>query len=434
MPKLSKYYENKKPSAIRLAQIEFLKRKNPPKVVNTAIGNVSLPMHPSMQARMFDLKNSPFASGVVKYTVTVGEKEAQQAFINSLQASGLETPGLFVHITDGGSTAMELLLLGVCAEPGSNHDPILLIEPAYTNYMSMAERTGRKTIAVTRSLGDDGHFTLPNFQEIEKVIVQEKPASILVIPYDNPSGHFIDRKSFIDLAKLAVKYDLWLVSDEAYRELFYTKDQVSSIWALSEEDVPGITGRRISIESVSKIYNACGLRIGALITDNQQFHEQAVAEYTTNLCANAIGQHIFGSIAKESIQDLQDWFAKQRKYYQDLTFDLTGAFKKASPDCIISSPDASLYSVVDVRNMVDENFNATDFVVYCAKEGQVDLEGENYTLLVAPMAGFYSEKDPQKNPGRTQMRIAYVESPENMQKVAPLFFALLEKYLKKDRQ
>ena len=80
--------------------------------------------------------------------------------------------------------------------------------------------------------------------------------------------------------------------------------------------MPGITGRRISIETAVKVWNACGLRIGALVTDNEEFHARAVAENTASLCSNVIGQYIFGALADESHADLQAWYAKQREYYR----------------------------------------------------------------------------------------------------------------------
>jgi aspartate aminotransferase len=110
----------------------------------------------------------------------------------------------------------------------------------------------------------------------------------VVIPYDNPTGHFYDQDSMIALAQLCVKHDLRMISDEAYRELFYIDKPATSIRGITDKEVPGIEGRRISIETASKVWNACGLRVGALVTDNKEFHEKSVAEYTANLCTNVI--------------------------------------------------------------------------------------------------------------------------------------------------
>jgi aspartate aminotransferase len=427
-PTLSEHFQNREPSDIRLAQIEFMKRGEPVEAVNVAIGNVSLPMHPAMIRRMAGLaaEGSPFRDGVVKYTPTVGLEETRRAFLNVIASSGFPTQGLHAQITDGGSQAMELIVLGVCGPAGSGKRPLLVIDPTYTNYMSMAERTGRATASMSRALGPDGRFTLPGAGEIERLIRRHQPGGLLVIPYDNPTGQLCSREQLAELAALCVKHNLWLASDEAYRELFYKDGRAVSVWGLSDREVPGIEGRRIGVESTSKVWNACGLRIGALVTDSEQFHRRAVAEYTANLCANAIGQYIFGALAHESREDLAAWYERQRAYYRGLLARITGELSRQLPGLIVSTPDASIYSVLDVRAIAKPGFDAQEFVMYCASRGAVELEGRRYTLLVAPMAGFYGGKGP--NPGRTQMRIAYVEPPETMQKVPILFRELLARF------
>ena len=428
-PILSEHFQHREPSDIRLAQIEFMKRGEPVEAVNVAIGNVSLPMHPAMIRRMAALAaaDSPFRDGVVKYTPTVGLEETQAAFLNVIASSGFPTQGLHAQITDGGSQAMELILLGVCGAAGSGKRPLLVIDPTYTNYEAMARRTGRATVSMTRTLGADGRFTLPRAEEIERLIRRHKPGALLVIPYDNPTGQMYSGEQFRELAALCVRHNLWLASDEAYRELFYAEGRAVSVWGLTDKEVPGIEGRRIGLESSSKVWNACGLRIGALVTDNEEFHRRAVAENTANLCANAIGQYIFGALARESQADLAAWYERQREYYRGLLARITGELSRQVPGLIVSTPDASIYSVLDVREVAKPGFDAQDFVMYCAQRGAVELEGRRYTLLVAPMAGFYRDAE-GPNPGRTQMRIAYVEPPEAMQKVPLLFRELLARF------
>jgi len=429
-PELSKHFASREPSAIRLSQIEFMKRNDSTIAINTAIGNVTLPTHPAMQERIFNLKtdNSPFANGVVKYTSTVGMEETNQAFLNIIASSGFSTKGLYSQVTDGGSQGMELLIVGLCGEAGTDEKPLMLIDAAYTNYNAMAARVGRKTVSVTRQLNENGKFSLPDVKEIEKVIEKYKPGAMVVIPYDNPTGHFYDMETMKLLVGLAVKHDMWIVSDEAYRELFYTDDKVSSIWGIDNSSVPGIEGRRISIETASKVWSACGLRIGGLITDNKLLHEKAVAENTANLCSNAIGQYVFGSLAHLSHSELNEWYKTLRNYYQPMMTSFKIEIEKLLPRIIVSSPDASIYSVVDVRNIAKQEFNAHDFVMFCAQKGKVEISGKEYTLLVAPMAGFYSVEEGEENPGITQMRIAYVPTPDEMEKVPVLFAELFKQF------
>jgi aspartate aminotransferase len=387
-------------------------------------------MHPAMIGRLKTLATpgQPFADGVVQYTTTAGTDEAQQAFLNVIASSGFATEGLHTQITDGGSQAMELVVLGVCGPAGGSEAPLLLIDPAYTNYRAFAERLARPTVNIARSLAASGRFTLPALDEIATIIKAHRPGGLVVIPYDNPTGQFYDHATLVELARLCVEYDAWLISDEAYRELHYVDEDVTSIWGLTETEVPGIRGRRISIETTSKVWNACGLRIGALVTDNRDFHDRAVAENTASLCPNIIGQHILGALAHESHRDLQTWYGKQRAYYKDMALTLIADLEARIPGLIVSQPSASIYSVVDVRDVVKPGFDALDFVLYCASAGKVAIAGVDYTLLTAPMAGFYSGASGDANPGRTQMRIAYVEPQDRMALVPQLLAALLEQY------
>jgi aspartate aminotransferase len=429
-PALSAHFASRQPSGIRIAGIRFEQRKTPATALNTAIGNVSLPMHPAMQERMRDLgsPDSPFREGTVRYTGTAGLPETRQAFLHVIASGGFDTTGLHAQVTDGGSQAMELLITGCCGPAGSTDKPLMLIDAAYTNYTAFAQRLGRSTVSITRALQPDGSFTLPALDEIEAVIREHHPGALLVIPYDNPTGQLYTRETMVELARLCTAHGLWMVSDEAYRELHYGKVGTVSIWDIGEDEVPGITGRRISIETASKVFNACGLRIGALVTDNEDFHQRAVAENTASLCPNHIGQWIFAALGALSFDELQAWYEKQRDYYREMMVGFTSGMAELLPGAIVSRPDASSYSVVDVREIARPGFDALEFVLWSAEHGAVDIDGEPWTLLTAPMAGFYDTPKGQPNPGKTQMRVAYVEPPEKMALVPRLFADLFRQY------
>jgi len=431
-PVVSAHFASRKPSDVRLAQMKYDERKvKPQEVINVGIGNVSLPTNPAMQKRMFELDapESPFSKGVIRYTGTAGTPECQEAFKNILRCQGYDTSKLHVAVTDGGSSGMELLLVGVCGPAGTDEQPLMMIDPAYTNYISFAERIGRKTVSVKRHMGEDGKFNLPEMDKIEEAIKKHNPGALLVIPYDNPTGQLYSFEMMKDLAELCVKYNMWMISDEAYRELYYDKNKdLISIWNISDAEVPGIEGRRISLDTASKVWNACGLRIGALITDNDEFYDRAVAEYTANLCANAIGQYIFGALAHQTKEEIAAWSKEIRDYYEELIMKVYNGLKEQEPKLIVSSPDASIYSVIDVRNVVKPGFDCIDFVLYCAQEGSAVIDGVETTLLVAPMRGFYENVAGEYNPGTTQFRISYVETPEKMAKVPELFVKLLRQY------
>lgn len=399
--------------------------KDSVEVINLAIGNISLPMYPAMIKRMREIGRKRFADGVVGYTPTVGNEETRKAFLNILQAEGINTSNIYPSITDGGSSAMELMMLGVCGPASKN--PIMLLDPVYTNYLEFAKRLAIKVITTSRNINDDGSFASINIKNIEFNIKKHKPNGLVVIPYDNPTGQFLTQNTLNELAKICVKSGIWLISDEAYRPLHYKPHKQSSIWLIDENTIPGITGRRISIESSSKIWNACGLRIGALLTDNNEFHQKAVSEYTANLCANAIGQEIFGALATEPHEKIQNWYKNQRYYYQSILLKLKKDLKKELPGLIISEPEAALYCIVDFKKIADSKFDSLKFVEYCAKRGKIKIKDKFYTLLLATMDGFYSDS----KLGNTQLRIAIVETPEKMllapKVLSKLFFDYTQK-------
>jgi len=230
-PELSEHLKNRAPSTIRLAHMEFLKRKDKIEEINTVIGNVSLPVHPAMEKRLYNLdaEDSPFKNGVIKYTATVGFEETQRAFLNIIASGGFDTEGLHCQVTDGGIQAMELVVLGVCGPAGSFKKPLLLIDAAYINYSLISSRLGRKTVSVTRQLQEDGQFTLPDIKEIKNTIKKCSPGGLLVIPYNNPTGQFYSKDTMLILAELCIRYNMWMISDETYRELFYIDNETTSI-------------------------------------------------------------------------------------------------------------------------------------------------------------------------------------------------------------
>ena len=430
-PSISEHYNSREPSAIRKAQILFHTRfdSHEIEVINLAIGNISLPMHPSMLKRMKDLGKSKasFESGVVKYTASDGTDECKSAIIKAIDAelSGNISENIKCVVTDGGSQAMELMLLGVADTKGYN--PILVIDPLYTNYVELAKRLSLSTISLVRPFNSSGSYKDLEIDEIESKIRNNRPNGILIIPADNPTGSHISKKSLIKIAKLCVKYDIWLISDEAYRNIYFTDNGLVSIWDLSNEDVAGIEGLRISIESVSKVWNACGLRIGALVTDNNEMFEKARSEYTANLCANVIGQYIFGAVAHLSSNQIIDWYSTQREYYSNMIKNFVDEIKYELPGIIISLPQAAIYIVLDFSRIAPKKFIISDFIEYCALFGKISINNKKYTLLLSPMNGFYHDKIN----GKKQARIALVESKEKMKIVPNLLSRLYISFIQK---
>ncbi|MDD5178226.1 MAG: aminotransferase class I/II-fold pyridoxal phosphate-dependent enzyme [Candidatus Nanoarchaeia archaeon] len=434
-PELSKFFEEKQPSSIRLAQLLFLERqkkegKKAPYVINVAIGNVSLKTHPKMLKRYLKPIDKELKQGIWKYSLTFGREICNNVFVNIIKSflDDSNDPKLYSLIGDGSSVLMKLTILGVCGNPGKDEKPLLLIDPAYANYSSIANETGRKIVAVSRTLNSTGKFSDVSPKEIENAIIKHKPGALLIIPYDNPSGQLMKQEVINEYARLCLKYNIFLVSDEAYRGLYYTKEKnAPSVWQITNKEVPGIENAkiRISLETMSKVFNACGLRMGALVTDNKEFHTKAVFASTTYLCASVTSQHIVESLIDESKSDIQSWVKKQRDYYRNIFDDMYVQFKKLMPNLIVSVPEAAIYLVLDVKNIAKHNFDSEHFVKYCAEKGSVKINNKQMTLLVAPMTGFYNTKN---NPGKTQMRIACVLPKNEMKLVPKLFKELFKQY------
>jgi len=429
-PNISDHYINREPSAIRKAQILFQSRDdaNNVEVTNLAIGNISLPTHPAMVSRLKELcqPNSPFSDGVIQYTASEGTVECKTAIINSINAELSQAISTDVNcvVTDGGSQAMELMLLGVSGSNGS--ESIMVIDPLYTNYVEFAKRLSTPMVSLERNLNIDGSFEDLDSLKIRNKIEEENPNGILIIPADNPTGLQMSQNLINEIAKICVEKDIWLISDEAYRNIYFSSEGPSSIWQISNNDIPGIEGRRISIESVSKVWNACGLRIGALVTDNNIMYEKVRSEYTANLCANVIGQYVFGAVAQLSSSEIIEWYNSQRAYYSKTINRLIKGLKHKLPGIILSSPGAAIYIVLDFKNITPPDFNISNFIDYCALNGKIKLDGKYHTLLLSPMQGFYNDR----LKGEKQARIALVEPEAKMKKVPKILSQLLKDYLK----
>ena len=432
-PSISDHYIKREPSSIRKAQILFQSRPDFSivEVINLAIGNISLPMHPAMLSRLKGIgkPDSPFADGVVQYTASEGTAECKTAILNSINAELSQNISNDINcvITDGGSQAMELMLLGVSGTSGGK--PIMVIDPLYTNYVEFAKRLSIPMVSLERNLNADGSFGDLDIIKIRKKIDEDNPNGILIIPADNPTGLQMSQNLINEIAKICVEKDIWMVSDEAYRNIYFSGTGPSSIWQISNTDVPGIQGRRISIESVSKVWNACGLRIGALVTDNKIMYQKVRSEYTANLCANVIGQYVFGAVAQMSANEIIDWYSRQRAYYSKTIIRLIKELKEELPGIILSSPGAAIYIVLDFKNITPSDFNASKFIEFCSSNGKIRINSKYYTLLLSPMEGFYN----QKLKGEKQVRIALVEPESKMKMVPKILSRLLENYLKSEK-
>jgi aspartate aminotransferase len=426
MPSISKLVSSREPSPVRMAGILLRERTDNVDAINLAIGNVRLPMHPIMQERLTNLGSqepnlNPFSSGVISYPPTTGTAEARNAFKKFIAAgNSRDTDSLNVLITNGGSQAMELALLAAGGSAGS----VLLFEPTYSNYLAFGERLDVDINGIETRIDASGSYQLPSDTEIIEAIEITKANAILIIPYNNPTGKYYSQSEIDRIARIASDKDIWLISDEAYRGLQFNNKKVSSIWNINLNQNPKIKGKRMSIESASKVWNGCGLRIGAIVTDNNMVHKQLVSEFTSNLGASALGQYIFAGINELKIEEIQEWFEKQRSHYKSIAKLVKNELLRELPNLKVSEPESALYKIIDVKDYVDETFDSEDFIEFCARHGKIRIDQIFYTLLLAPLSGFYSDNSGQK----TKMRLAFVEPESRIKHVGILLKELLSQY------
>jgi aspartate aminotransferase len=287
-------------------------------------------------------------------------------------------------VTTGGSEAVLFALLS-CVNPG---EEVITPEPLYANYNGFAITAGIKIVPVTSYLKDD--FALPPMSDIEKKITS-KTKGIIVCNPNNPTGYLYSKEEFLLLKEMVMKYDLFLFSDESYREFCYDGAEHFSAMKLD-----GIDNNVIMIDSVSKRYSECGVRIGALITKNKEVISTALKFAQARLSPPSLGQ-----IAGEaSIDTPDDYFKEVNMEYTARRNYMVEALNKI-PGVYCPKPKGAFYTVVKLP--VND---ADKFAQWLLEE----FEYKNQTVMVAPASGFYSTPGLGKN----EVRIAYVLKTEDL--------------------
>lgn len=307
-------------------------------------------------------------------------------------------PGEII-VTTGGSEAILFAFLA-CLDPG---DELIMLEPGYANYISMAQAAGVTVRSVTARI-EDG-FALPPVQAFEAAIGPRTKAILLCNP-SNPTGSVYRRDELLGIRDLVRKHDLYLFSDEVYREFVYNGEAFVSALAL---DLPE---HAVVIDSVSKRYSECGIRIGMLVT-----HNAAVRSAVMKLCQARLSPPLLGQIvADASIEGVEDYAAAcYEEYKARRDFFIAGLNR--IPGVYSPLPDGAFYTVASLP--VDD---AEDFCRWLLTDFRMDGE----TLMMAPAAGFYSTP----GLGRNQVRMAYVLKKEDLARALELLQAALERYRK----
>ncbi|MDE6448920.1 MAG: pyridoxal phosphate-dependent aminotransferase, partial [Muribaculaceae bacterium] len=289
-----------------------------------------------------------------------------------------------IIVTTGGSEAV-LFAFMACLDPG---DEIIVPEPAYANYMAFAISAGAKIVTVPSSI-EDG-FSLPPVEKFEELITP-RTKGILICNPNNPTGYLYTRREMEQIRDLVKEHDLFLFSDEVYREFCYTGAPYISAFHLE-----GIEEQVVLIDSVSKRYNECGIRIGAIITKHKELKKNVMKFCQARLSPPLLGQ----LVAEASIDTSSDYMLRTYNEYVERRKFLIDGLNRI-PGCYSPIPMGAFYTVVSLP--VDD---ADKFCSWCLS----DFEYEGATVFMAPASGFYTSP----GHGRNEVRMAYVLNKEDL--------------------
>ncbi|HPF51066.1 MAG TPA: pyridoxal phosphate-dependent aminotransferase [Draconibacterium sp.] len=349
------------------------------KVYHLNIGQPDLPTPPEALAAIKNIDRT-----ILEYSPSEGILSFRQKLTKYYHKFDIDVEAEDIIITSGGSEAVTFAFMS-CLDPG---DEIIVPEPAYANYEAFAIVAGAKIRSIAADI-EEG-FSLPPIEEFEKLITP-KTKGIMICNPNNPTGYLYTQQEMNAIRDLVKKYDLYLFSDEVYREFCYTGAPYISAFHLE-----GIEQNVVLIDSVSKRYSECGLRIGALITKNK-----AVKKNVMKFCQARLSPPLIGQIAAEASLDADpnymlnnyNEYVNRRKFLIDGLNRIDGVYSPI--------PMGAFYTVA--RLPVDNSDKFCEWLLS-------DFQYENQTIFLAPASGFYTGSDK----GQDEVRIAYVLKKEDL--------------------
>ena len=335
---------------------------------------------------------------ILEYSPSDGFKSLRIKLASYYRSFNLDVTLDDIIITTGGSEAVSFAFMS-CLDPG---DEIIVPEPAYANYTAFAIGAGAVVKPVVSSI-DEG-FALPSIEKFEELITP-RTKGILICNPNNPTGYLYTRSEMNQIRDLVKKYDLYLFSDEVYREFCYTGAPYISAFHLDsiEENV-------ILIDSVSKRYSECGIRIGALVTKNKEVRKNVMKFCQARLSPPLIGQIVAEAsmdTPAEYMLDMYNEYVERRKFLIDGLNRISGVYSPI--------PMGAFYTVA--RLPIDDSDKFCSWLLS-------DFEYEGCTVMMAPGTGFYTEPGLGKN----EVRIAYVLNKEDLKHALVVLGKALEVY------
>lgn len=394
MPSISEKGRSMPPSPIRkLAPYADEAKRKGRKVYHLNIGQPDIP---TPDVALDAIRN--LNAKVIEYSHSAGNESYRRKLAGFYRERGINVEYTDLLITTGGSEAI-LFALNSCVNPG---EEVITPEPFYANYNGFATSAGIKIVPVTSHIDKD--FALPPISEIEKKITAKTKGIIICNP-NNPTGYLYSRDEILQLRDIIKKHDLFLFSDEAYREFCYDGEEHFSAMKLE-----GVGENVIMLDSVSKRYSECGVRIGALVTKNCEVISTALKFAQARLSPPGLGQ-----IAGEaSIDTPPGYFLEVNREYTARRNYMVEALNKI-PGVYCPKPKGAFYTVV--RLPVDD---ADRFAQWLLEE----FEYRNQTVMIAPASGFYSTPGLGKN----EARIAYVLKIDDLRNAMEVLAEALKVY------
>lgn len=358
--------------------------------------NIGQPDIEAPQVAVDAIRN--LATNAVEYTQSQGNASYQAGLVEYYKKNRILLEEKNILVTNGGSEAIIFALMA-CLNPG---DELLVPEPFYANYNGFAAEAGVVVKSVVSTIEND--FALPAISEFEKQITPKTKAIMICNP-GNPTGYLYSMEELKQLKEIALKHDLFLISDEVYREFCYDGNTHNSIMELE-----GLDQHAIMIDSVSKRYSMCGARVGAMVTRNNELVDGVMKMAQARLCPPYFGQ----VAAEAALETPQSYFDEVKKEYTARRDCMVAGLNKIE-GVYCPNPKGAFYAVVKLP--VDD---ADKFAQWLLEEFSYEKE----TVMVAPASGFYSTKGLGKN----EVRIAYVLKREDLERAIFLLDKALKQY------
>jgi len=393
MLKISQRGQVMPPSPIRkLVPFAEAAKKKGIKVFHLNIGQPDIETPPAIldAVRKADIK-------VLEYSHSAGNESYRRKLVNYYKKVGINVSYEQIIITTGGSEAIQFGFF-TCFDPG---DEVIIPEPFYANYNGFAVTAGVKVIPITSRI--ETGFALPPIEDFEKLVTPKTKAIIICSP-NNPTGYLYSRDEMEALKKICLKYNLYLFSDEAYREFCYDGNYVSAM------HLQGMEENVVLMDTISKRYSACGARIGAFVTKNKTVYDAAMKFAQARLSPPGLAQ-----ILGEAAVDLPEHYFDEPKAEYMARRDLLVSRLNKMPGVLCPKPGGAFYAMAKLP--IDDSDKFCQWLLE-------SFSYKNQTVMLAPATGFYGTSGLGKN----EVRLAYVLNLESINAAMDCLENALQQY------